>query len=178
MLTTGHIAGLLVSGEGVKRLTFPFLNGFVGNPRVMGIDDWSWRHSSRYGTIMVDLRPTSAQGVATILASIFEDTTLCPPSDISLSASSPRRLWCRGRSHNGSKGTGPAGEQRKTRLTGALLLRLRVRQFMRDDGGADRSGLRPCALATPALWMRYIDRVGVGGKSFKTPAMYNKEARR
>ncbi|MDX0567968.1 ISL3 family transposase [Sinorhizobium medicae] len=25
------------------------------NIRVVGIDDWSWRHSSRYGTIMVDL---------------------------------------------------------------------------------------------------------------------------
>lgn len=24
------------------------------NIRVVGIDDWSWRHSSRYGTIMVD----------------------------------------------------------------------------------------------------------------------------
>jgi hypothetical protein len=25
-----------------------------GTIRVMGIDDWSWRHSSRYGTIVVE----------------------------------------------------------------------------------------------------------------------------
>ena len=31
--------------------------------RVVGIDDWSWRHSSRYGTIMVDLERHSVVDV-------------------------------------------------------------------------------------------------------------------
>ncbi|KOF13200.1 transposase [Ensifer adhaerens] len=33
------------------------------NIRVVGIDDWSWRHSSRYGTIMVDLERQSVVDV-------------------------------------------------------------------------------------------------------------------
>ncbi|MDX0432827.1 ISL3 family transposase [Sinorhizobium medicae] len=33
------------------------------NIRVVGIDDWSWRHSSRYGTIMVDLERHSVVDV-------------------------------------------------------------------------------------------------------------------
>jgi transposase len=33
------------------------------NIRVLGIDDWSWRHSSRYGTIMVDLERHSVVDV-------------------------------------------------------------------------------------------------------------------
>ncbi len=31
--------------------------------RVVGIDDWSWRHSSRYGTIIVDLERQSVVDV-------------------------------------------------------------------------------------------------------------------
>lgn len=34
-----------------------------GNIRVVGIDDWSWRHSSRYGTIMIDLERRSVVDV-------------------------------------------------------------------------------------------------------------------
>jgi transposase len=33
------------------------------NIRVVGIDDWSWRHSSRHGTIMVDLERHSVVDV-------------------------------------------------------------------------------------------------------------------
>lgn len=64
--------GFATSGKGGERLSPKLAMGIsdttllrslhlvptppVGNVRVVGIDDWSWRRGQRYGTIIVDLQ--------------------------------------------------------------------------------------------------------------------------
>ena len=54
------------------------------NIRVLGIDDWSWLHSLRYGTVMVDLERHSVVMNAARMAGMgamlsFSDPSVDPP---------------------------------------------------------------------------------------------------
>jgi hypothetical protein len=48
--------------------------------RVLGIDDWSWRHSLRYGTIMVDLERHSVVMNAARMAGMGAMLSFSDPS--------------------------------------------------------------------------------------------------
>ena len=60
------------------------------NIRVVGIDDWSWRHSSRYGTIMVDLE---RQSVVDDLDRSVESAKAWLRERPAIEVVSPRSLW-------------------------------------------------------------------------------------
>lgn len=47
--------GMPISNDTVLRLLNRDAQVDPSAPRVIGIDDWSWRKTWRYGTIMVDL---------------------------------------------------------------------------------------------------------------------------
>ncbi|QEW30138.1 Transposase (plasmid) [Roseovarius indicus] len=50
-----HRLGLGVSDDTVLRQLKKCAQGTAEPPTVIGIDDWSWRKSQTYGTIIVDL---------------------------------------------------------------------------------------------------------------------------
>jgi transposase len=43
------------SGDSLLRLMRSEPPALVTSPRVLGVDDWTWRKGQRYGTILVDL---------------------------------------------------------------------------------------------------------------------------
>lgn len=50
-----HRLGIPVSDDTILRALKRDIHAKIPQVRAVGIDDWSWRKSTRYGTIMVDL---------------------------------------------------------------------------------------------------------------------------